>query len=55
MTPEIIRNLAQFMHRVDLKGSEVAAWTECMNALDSLMKDQQTKTQPQQEINYDTP
>jgi hypothetical protein len=33
MTPDVIQALAQFMERVDLKGSEVAAWTTCMEQL----------------------
>ena len=37
MTPEIANWLAQFMQRVDLKGSEVQAWTACMEALQTIV------------------
>ena len=34
MTTEIVNMLAEFLKRVDLKGSEVAAYVECMRALE---------------------
>ena len=33
MTPEIINMIAQFMQRVSLQGSEVDAYTTCMQEL----------------------
>jgi hypothetical protein len=33
MSQEIANLIAQFMQRVDLKGSEVQAWSACMEAL----------------------
>ena len=34
MTTEILNLLAEFMKRVDLKGSEVSAYVACMQALE---------------------
>lgn len=33
LTPEILRNIAKFLGRADLKGAEVPAFTEVMTAL----------------------
>jgi len=33
MKPETIQNIMIFMNRVDLKGSEVQAFANCVNAL----------------------
>ena len=38
MTPEIANVIAQFLQRVDLKGSEVQAYNACMEALQNFVE-----------------
>ena len=41
MKQQIIVNIAEFMGRATLKGSEVPAYLECMQTLEALSKDTQ--------------
>ena len=42
MDIEVANVIAQFMQRVDLKGSEVQAWTRCMVELQRIIQPETT-------------